>query len=494
MASDRANHARMDQVDPAEALAGVLVPRMAGRGPLYERLSAALRDTLAAGHPEPGARLPAERELARALGVSRGTVVAAYSELEGEGLLERRQGSGTRVAGRAPRGTPPLRARAIGIDDPRGRAAPGLIDLSIAAHAPPQELAEAIAGLDAAALAEAGAGYLPTGLPSLRSAIRRHLGRWDVPCEDDELIVTSGAHQAVALTIALHVRPGDAVAVEDPCYVGALDILGALRARAIPMAMDEAGLRPDALRQAVRRHGARLALVTPSGHNPTGTVMPARRRAEIARALAELDVPAIEDGTLHDLVLRATRPPMLSAFEPRAPIVTVGSLSKLFWGGLRIGWARAAADVVERLGRMKLAADHGSSALSQLVAARLLEEAEDARARVRRRIEERSRAVLETMADLLPDWSARAPQGGLCIWARMPAPEAVGVSRLARAMGVGVVPGPLASAEAAWTDHVRIALAHEPDVMREAVARLAAAWRAHVPAAPRAGGRLAAVV
>jgi DNA-binding transcriptional MocR family regulator len=159
-----------------------------------------------------------------------------------------------------------------------------------------------------------------------------------------------------------------------------------------------------------------------------------------------------------------------------------------------MGWVRGPSELIERLGRLKLALDHGSPGVSQLVGARLLEDAEARRERVRADIAARLGAVEAAMSDLLPEWRWRPLEAGLSLWVRLPGPEASGFARLARAMGVAVVPGPVVSAARGFDDHIRLALVHEPEVMREAVARLAEAWRVYVPGGGAARPALAGVV
>jgi DNA-binding transcriptional MocR family regulator len=493
-AQSSSNPAQLVQHQPVGQVARLLRPRLVGEGPLRERLAGAIREAAAVGELAAGGRLPPERELAAALGISRGTVVAAYRALAAAGAVDRRQGSGTWLRGPDEARSIPSRGHYLYQAGPAPAQARATIDLSVAGPPPPDDLAEALARLDPAELAELGHGYDLLGIPPLRRAIARHLGRWGLAAADDEILVTAGAQQAIAMIAALRVRPGDPVLVEDPSYVGALDAIAAAGGRAVSVALDEAGMRPDALREAAGETGAKLAFIVPTGQNPTGTVMPERRRAEIGGVLAECGVVGVEDCTLHDLALRAARPRTLAELAPRAQIVVVGSLSKLVWGGLRMGWIRGPAELMDRLGRLKLALDHGSPGVSQLVGARLLEDGEARRERVRADIAARIRAVDAALSDRLPAWRWRSPEGGLSLWVRLPGPEATGFARLARAMGVAVVPGPLVSAARGFDDHLRLALVHEPEVMREAVERLAEAWRVYVPGPGASRHALAGVV
>jgi DNA-binding transcriptional MocR family regulator len=464
-------------------LAAALLPWLDGSSPLYERLSAGLRELIESGRLERGALLPPERALAPALSLSRSTVVAALEGLRRDGLVERRQGSGTRVLDvRRPRSV----ALRTAYRRPEGDAA-DVLNLSRYSPGVTGRVAAAVrAAADDLEGAELGPGYEPVGLPALRRAILAHQERWELRARDDEVLVTSGTQQALALIAALYLQPGDAVAVEDPTYVGALDAFTAAGARPIGVERDGDGPRPDALREAVTRSGARLAYLVPTGHNPSGSVATERRRAEIAAGLAELGVPLVEDDAFHDLTLRRRRPPTIAGLAGGATVLTLGSLSKLFWGGLRVGWVSGPAEVVERLARLKTLADYGSSLPAQLAGVRLLAASEAARDEARTGLAARARLVEEGVAELLPEWRWRAPAAGASSWARLAA-DATDFAAFARGFGVVVTPVATHSVSGRFGDRLRIGLTLPPDALREALARLARAWRAYDAPASAAG-------
>jgi DNA-binding transcriptional MocR family regulator len=308
-----------------------------------------------------GTRLPTERAFAVELSVSRSTVVAAYDLLRGEGWLESRQGSGTWVRRHASvvrfgedrpgflgRSTVTFRALIEG---------PGEgIEFTCAAL-PAGDLFErpsvARAFEDLAAFARSSIGYEAPGHPPLRAAIGEHLSRrWRLPTTEDEVVVTSGAQQAVGLAAALYARPGEIAIVEDPTYLTAIDVFTAAGLRLLPVPVGVQGVRPERLRQAMLDAAPRFAYLMPTFHNPTGAVMPERERREIAYLAQEAQVPIVEDLTVADLALEDEPPPPIGAFQGEVPVLTIGSLSKVLWGGLRVGWIRAPAPVIQRLGRM----------------------------------------------------------------------------------------------------------------------------------------------
>src|SRR5688572_14462516 len=202
-----------------------------GPAPLQRKLADALRAAIARGDLAPGSRLPAERALAQALAVSRSTVVAALDGLREEGLVVSRRGSGTRVAvdarRRLPAADPSAAVRRNVVAEAFVEGSTGGIEL-LGAHveAPPslgpELFAEAMEDLRPWL---AGSGYLPLGLPPLRDAIAAHLTAQGVPTAAEQVLVTNGAQQGLALAAALFVRPGDAVLLESPTYLTAIDLL-----------------------------------------------------------------------------------------------------------------------------------------------------------------------------------------------------------------------------------------------------------------------------
>jgi DNA-binding transcriptional MocR family regulator len=470
----------------------------ASAGPLYRRLAEAIRAAIRRGEMPSGTRLPTERALASELSVSRSTVVAAYDLLRGEGWLESRQGSGTWVRRQASivrfgedrpgflgRSTVSFRALIEG---------PGEgIEFTCAAL-PAGDLFErpavALALQDLAVLARTEIGYEAAGHLPLRAAIADHLTRrWHLPTTEDEVVVTTGAQQAVGLAAALYARPGDLVAVEDPTYLTAIDVFTAagLRLQSVPIGVQ--GVRPERLGEAIHDGSTRFAYLMPTFHNPTGALMPERERREIAFLAQELQVPIVEDLTVADLTLGDEPPPPIGAFQGEVPVLTIGSLSKVLWGGLRVGWIRAPAPVVQRLARMKLVTDHGSSTVSQLVALRLLEELDAIREERRALVRSRKEALEALLRAYLPGWTWDPPAGGLSLWVRLPTGDATSFAQVATRYGVTLVPGPMTSVDGHFADRVRLPYVLEPEAMREGVERLARAWAEYEPAvgdAPRA--------
>jgi DNA-binding transcriptional MocR family regulator len=471
-----------------EGLVDVLGRWTDGSGPLHRRLADALRAAIEDGRLAGGTLLPPERQVAAALAVSRSTVAAALEALKDAGLLEARQGSGTWVRGR-PRAdlgnaalVRALEEHAI-VRDLSG-APTSLVELTAAAVTCAPEVVATSAALDCTDVARAslGHGYGPQGLLDLREVVAERLTAIGLPTTPAQLLVTTGATQATLLAGRLFSEPDAPVVVEQPSYAGAIDVLAALGAKLLPLGIDASGARTDLLGELLARALPRLVYLVPDFHNPVGVVLSERRRAEVARLAAEYHVPVVEDLVQRDLWLREPPPPPIASFDPEAPILTVGSMSKVFWGGLRIGWVRAHEPTIASLARIKAVTDFGSPVLPQLVSARLLAEAAhdgDALA-ARRRAELSSRldVLEEALRAELPDWRWDRPAGGLSLWVRLPEPRADELVRRALEHGVDVVPGTtFAVGQAAHADRIRIPFVADPDVIREGVRRLGEAWR-----------------
>ena len=453
-------------------------------GPIYRRLANGLRSAVLRGDLAPGSRVPAERNLARLLAVSRTTVVAAYELLRQEGWLESRQGSGTRVR------SAPRRSAAAGDEPPSFRRHPvyrSLIEGSggtiefLGGHLPgvgaiPGELVSLKEGV--ARLAR-GHGYLPAGLPELRRAIAARLEARGLATREDQILVTSGAQQAIGLVSQLFLQRGDAVALESPTYLGAMDVFTNGGAHLVPIPVGERGIRPETLREVVHRATPQLVYLVPTFHNPTGVLASEPMRREMARIADETDVPFVEDDTLADLTLGAEPPPPIAAFARIGPVLTIGSLSKVLWGGLRIGWIRAPEPILARLTRLKILTDLGCSVLSQLAAVELLGRIDVIRRARRREVRTKYARMSKLLRRFLPSWSWTPPAGGLSLWIKLPHGDATGFAQIALRHGVAIVPGPLASPDSSGADRLRLPFVHDAEKMTEGIRRLARAWRAY---------------
>jgi DNA-binding transcriptional MocR family regulator len=452
-----------------------------GGGPLFRRLALALSRAMERGAVVPGARLPSERGLAGALQVSRGTAVTAYDLLVADGLVERRVGSGTFVVGSAGGDLPAGRegsALVARLVDRSAEPSLDLVDLSISVLHDGAGLPEA--GVTTADLLTAApdTGYGPWGRLALRRAVAQLLGAWGLPSEPEQIVITNGAQQALSLAASCWVRPGDRVALDDPTYPGALSTFTAAGAELLGMPVDHGGPRPEGLAEALGAHPA-MAYLQTGPHSPTGLVLSGARRRDLAELLVASRVPLVEDLALVGLAW-TPGPPPLAALVPDHPTAVVGSLSKLLWGGLRLGFVRASEPVALRFARMKATHDLGSSVVSQLLAERLLASPGLTAflANRRAKLQGRYAVLARALRDAVPDWSWTEPQGGLSVWVRLPGPVAEAYAQVALRHGVAVATAGALSVTGAHRDRLRLSFAGPPDELREGVVRLAAAWAA----------------
>ena len=464
-----------------QALADLLGRWPTADGALYRLLATRLGRLADTGELPAGVRLPPERALAAALSVSRNTVALAYQVLRDEGMAASRQGSGTRLVPH--RTTPAAVHRANGffaglLSDPPA------YDLSVAAVDCAPQVAAALH--DPATVLDRserdrltlGTGYLPFGRPELRAAIASMLTTFHgIPTTPEQVLATTGAMQALDLLLRCEATPGQPVVTEDPTYPGFIDALHRSGARPVGVPPGDIARLADA----VRVHRPALAYLIPTHQNPTGLVLPAAERHDIV-ALAERnpDVTFIDDMTVAELPLVPASgmdgPPPLAALASRLPnVVTVGSLSKTYWGGLRTGYVRAPEGIIARLAAAKSAADLGTPAYQQGIVAGLMrrqhEEIVAYRADWAR---QRYAAVAHALAAFLPDWTWGAPAGGLTVWAQRPGDaDSGGFTQAALRRGVAVVPGRLLSVSAGPSPWLRLAFTLPPDELTVAVKALA---------------------
>jgi DNA-binding transcriptional MocR family regulator len=453
------------------------------RSPAYAGLADRLRLLIAGGRVDLDLRLPSERDLCLALEVSRTTVTRAYAALVEAGYAVARQGSGTYT--RLPGGRRQAFDRSLtphsGSDD--------LIDLTCAASAAAPGIAEAYAEA-ATELPHylGGTGYFPTGLPALQQAIAATYDARGLPTDPDQVLVVPGALSALMVVAQGLLRPRDRALVESPGYPNGHAALRRAGARSVTAPMDVGGWDLDAIGRVVKGARPQLAYLVPDFQNPTGNLMSNAQREQYATLLRRVGaVPVVDES--HQ-ALRLDGRPMPRPFAAFAPeTVTLGSVSKAMWGGLRMGWIRCPPGLCERLVAARVAMDLGSPVFEQLVATRLLEDRERVWAGRRRDLRVQRDALADALTERLPEWRFRLPAGGLSLWVELPPHERAGAIDLvaeAEARDVAVSAGPAFSLNGGLDSFVRIPYTRPEDELRTAVDRIADAWDAVTSGAPRA--------
>ncbi|MEU6890902.1 PLP-dependent aminotransferase family protein [Streptomyces sp. NPDC046557] len=476
-----------DRTIGSRQLAALLPPGVLAR-PGYRALADAVRTLILDGRIALHVRLPAERELAEAVGAGRATVTGAYDLLRESGYARSRRGSGTWTDlpdGHRPVGAPTL----LGAGGHRPDDDPGT-DLAIAAMSAPEgALTEALTWA-ASRLPEAARtpGYHPFGLPALRTAVAERFTRRGLPTRPEQILVTAGAQQAFALVVSLLCRSGDRVVAESPTYANALDALRHARVRTGSIAVSDTGWDMEIAESTLRQTVPRLAYVIPDFHNPTGALMPPDQRLRLLSATRRTGTWLVVDETIADIALDVPAPAPLASLAPPGGadhIVTIGSLSKTYWGGLRVGWIRATAKMITELTTVRVAADMTGSVLDQLVALPLLERLDRALPDRLAELRVRREVLVRALQRHTPEWSWQLPPGGLSLWVDLGEPVSSALSERAAAAGVHIGRGARFGVDPGTFEHrLRIPYTLPVDRLEEAVRRLAAALHDGVPLTP----------
>jgi DNA-binding transcriptional MocR family regulator len=450
---------------------------MRGKGPLRALLKGAVEKAILDGLIADGTRLPSERGFADAGGVSRSTIVSAYDLLEEDGLLERRRGSGSIVRTgaahyrMASQRDADLTALSSGVilqesDD--------VIDLTLGWPDLPSEFLPYLSELTLAELhgTQCRSIYAPTGLPSLRERIAARYAKVGIPTTAENIIVTTGSQQGLSLAACLFVRPGETVAIEQPTFFVALDTFRTLGTRLRAFAP---GLTDPSLAEEMAKSSFRALYCIPTFQNPTGHVMPETARRNLVRLARQHDIPVLEDCSLEALTFGRPTPRSLAYFDSEN-VVSVGSLSKIFWPGMRVGWIRASRATVTRLGRLKVMSDLGTSVPSQVLAMRVLESFDQLAAFRRRQLKRNCDLLSHCLAERLPQWQFEKPAGGLFLWVRLPFGDATSFAQFAAREGVRILPGSSMTVDGSCAEYVRLPFAVCRARIEAGVARLASAW------------------
>lgn len=444
-------------------------------GPAYRALADRIRLLTLDGRIPGDSRLPAERDLGARLGLSRTTVTAAYRRLREGGFLTSVQGSGslTRLPG-AP--TAAATAGATAVLD-LGQAVlpawPGLADLAVLAAADlPGHLA--------------GSGFDPLGLPELRQAVAERYRARGLPTEADQIMVTVGAQHAIALLARVLVNRGDRVLIETPTYPHAYEALRAAGGRLMPVSVTaalpgaEAGWDESALLQTLERSNPVLGYLMPDFQNPTGQTMPVEQRERVLAAAARQGTILISDETIGELDIdrEGDFAPFAASADPARPdlAVTVGSVGKSVWGGLRVGWIRADPGLIRKLAAARLANDLGTPVLEQLIVARLLPVLPEILESRRTLLGAGRDRLVAGLAERFPDWQVPLVDGGITLWVNLGHPVSSQLSLAARAQGLLLPAGPRFGIDGAFERFLRVPFCYGPEETPRALEALGLAW------------------
>lgn len=440
-----------------------------GDVPLYKQIESYLRENILSGALLPETRLPATRQLAQSLGVSRITVSNAYAELESDGLIYSMEGSGTFVMAPIPNIYQPLDDSAhswpLWQEDMRanrGLSFPGSLPVTAGNSPHPAPITFTGVGdprqfpvkdfysvlrtviqrdgIDALGYGSFDGGYRP-----LRETISHVLASQGIRANPDTILITSGSQQAIALVCQLLLKAGDVILVEDPGYNYALELFQSLKLKVVGVPVDEQGMRIDLVESLLQKHHPRLVYTIPNFQNPTGTCLSTVRRRELLVLAGRYNIPILEDDFVGDLRYDGRAQPAIKALDQNGSVIYAGTFSKMLMPGLRVGYLVADGPVFDRLLHFKHINDLTTSNLMQ----RVLEEYvtvgryQQHLRRSGRLYRKRRDAMLEAIKHHLPNnVEVHPPQGGLFIWLRLP--EGVSSNELlpiALKEGVAFAPG-----------------------------------------------------
>ena len=461
---------------------------------MVDRFTAAIE----AGRLEPGEKLPTTRALAADAGVNHLTAARVYRRLAELGYVTASVGRGTFVRALVPAASdeqgddwqvwampdrPATYSEQVQDDAFRLAREPGIISLSTGWPAPQLYPTEELAQITADVFREEGGNALEyltaEGLYPLREQIA---SKWRFATDPEEIIVTSGARQAIDIACRALLEPGDVAVIESPTFTGMLTSLRATGARVIGVPYDRDGLDLDALEHVLARHEVKLCALQTVSQNPTGRDLSPDRRERLAALARERNFFVLEDGVYSDVRLDdSPTPPPLRELAP-GHVIYCDSLSKTVGGGLRMGWIAARGPVFDRLAMLKLNTDFHSNTLSQYITARFLDQGG-----YERHIEasrpfyrERRDLLMEALERHLPgEYRAEVPAGGHHVWVQLARPvEERSLYREAVRAGVTFTPGGTVTVERSALTSLRLSFSLvDPPELDEGVRRLARAIR-----------------
>ncbi|WP_438853746.1 MocR-like transcription factor YczR [Agromyces sp. M3QZ16-3] len=462
----------MEATLSARALETLLGAWRGDGGSAYRALADRIRLLILDGRIPVDTRLPAERDLAERLGLSRTTVTAAYRELREQRMLRSIRGSGSvaRLPG-APAVLPvPPAADYVDFSKAALPALPWLADVA----------RDAVDDLPAHL---GDSGFDPIGIPRLRTAIADRYSARGLPTDPEQVMVTLGAQHAIALLSRALIGRGDRALIEAPTYPHAYEALRAAGARLVTVATSPHDGGPDGFGAAdeagdlVRAMGHAnpvAAYLMPDFHNPTGRSLGVEARERVLDAAARQGTVVIADETTAELDIdRGLELRPLAAY---GPAVMVGSVGKTVWGGIRVGWIRADRPLIRRLLAVRSPGDLGTPILEQLMVAQLLGRMDEILDLRREQLRAGRDHLEHRLAEAFPGWHVPHVDGGIATWVGLGAPVSSQLALAARTEGLIVAAGPRFGIDGAFERFLRLPICYDAETTDAAVQALARAW------------------
>lgn len=403
------------------------------RRPIYQQIVNQIKRQISVGDLPAGTRLPAVRHLAESLGVTRLTVHNAYAELQADGWVEATVGRGTFVKA----GLEVQALLAQHLEHHRHRLhycsdmhrllntgtllalAYAVPDIGLVPGEQIMSIFNQIKG-DASALLHYGG---QDGDNELRIELAEHLAERGLPTLPDNILITSGATQGLALVTQTLANRGDKILVETPTYLGQMKVFNVLGVEPIGVPMDDEGIIIEKLIAAIETHHPKFISLIPNYHNPTGILMSDARRAEVIEIAYHYQIPIVEDDVYGLITYEDHAPLALKTLDKHGIVIYLSSISKTVAPGLRIGYIVARPDLLEQFTQLRWATELGGTPLMHRAIAVFLRDGyfKHHMKRVLPIYRERRDAMLNALRQYMPyhsTWSV--PQGGLCVWVKLP--------------------------------------------------------------------------
>jgi len=457
--------------------------------PLFMQVHEQIVDRIAAGELTPGMRLPPVRRLAAQLGINHMTVAKAYKDLADAGFVEGRAGGGTHV--RSPNGTVSRRARGTE-PAPAGPLlserlydlshAPGVIGFTSNYPAPDTTCAAEFETCLQSVITDGLAQYFsydpPNGRIGFRRTIADYLAQQGIDTLAEDVIVTSGAQQAIELVIRLLVPHAAPVIVERPAYYGVINVLRAVGARILEVPVEPDGMDIEKLEVHLARHRPRLIYTNPTFQNPTGVTTSMEKRRSILALARKHGVAILEDDHSSELRFFGDPVPSIRALsDPDDNVFYVRGFGKVFLPGTRLGYVMTPPHARRPLLALKAHSDLHTNGIMQEAMARFLNRRSHPKMldRMKRTYAGMQRQLIRSLSDGMPSGTLIGrPEGGLSLWLTLP--EGTEVSELyyrAVRRGVAFVAGEVFYASHVNPRTLRVSFGLlDNNVLEEGVARL----------------------
>jgi GntR family transcriptional regulator, regulator for abcA and norABC len=464
--------------------------------PIYKQLALYIETGIGNGTFPPDKPLPSERGLAKELGINRSTVIAAYDELETNGLIERNRGSGTTISKdiwgiskkRIPSWNRYIEAGSFLPNLPvtqrihKEMAEHSLINLASG------ELSQDLFPLNSLRDITSNRSFIgslgydhPQGNAVLRQTLTDHVKQFrGIETNPSSILVTSGAQQALHLVVQCLLKPGDAVAIENPSYHYNLPVFKSAGIKTYDLIGDKNGINPNDITALYKKHRIRMIFLNPIFQNPTGTLMSEERRKKVLELSSEYGIPVVEDDPYSLTSFNGKKIQTLKSLDHYGNVLYISSLTKIVASGLRIGWIIGPNAVIERLSDAKQQVDFGHASYTQWIANDFID-SNSFESHIKNlvyQLEKRRNQIVSSLQTYLKDQvDFYIPEGGIHIWCRIKKNDVNEIQLLEESIKRGViyVPGSTMGSEKGF---VRFTFSREKEEeINEGIKRFAEALK-----------------